>query len=402
MSTCPPLSLGGTARLASALDALDCRTGESTALAFSRLFGPGGHLLPALTILLTLYIGFFAFSLLTGRSRLGVSALTPRMVTLGLVLTFATSWAAYQSTIWTITTSAPDEVASLLAGSHGSATRNFADQLQTTFDQISDAAAEARKPAPPTETGITPATPMAGGFTAATVLSISGLMLLLGTLGLLVTAKIGLAALLALGPVFIVLALFPGTRGLFEGWLRAVTLFALVPLFTVLIGGAAVAALAPVVREIGAEGAEPSSGAVGGLFVGCSVYLALMVLVLKAAGLIVSHWQASPRASDLRGLPAQAHPRFLPTAAPAGVSTHSVALAPVNDRVHAIVAAATPMMIDAPQGNRMPVGAAARPVSGEVIPFVPAGQAPQGEGRVRGIGSRFRDRPAALRKGHAA
>ena len=56
-----------------------------------------GALLPALTILLTLYVAFFAFSLITGRCRLGISALTPRMITLGLVLTFATSWIAYQS-----------------------------------------------------------------------------------------------------------------------------------------------------------------------------------------------------------------------------------------------------------------------------------------------------------------
>jgi type IV secretion system protein VirB6 len=34
-------------------------------------------------------------------------------------------------------------------------------------------------------------------------------------------ARIALAAVMALGPVFIVLALFRGTRGLFEGWLKA-------------------------------------------------------------------------------------------------------------------------------------------------------------------------------------
>jgi type IV secretion system protein VirB6 len=36
--------------------------------AFRRLFGGEGALTPALTILLTLYIAFFAVSLLTGRS----------------------------------------------------------------------------------------------------------------------------------------------------------------------------------------------------------------------------------------------------------------------------------------------------------------------------------------------
>ncbi len=74
-------------------------------------------------------------------------------------------------------------------------------------------------------------------------------MLLVGTVGVLVTAKVALAALLALGPVFIVLSLFRGTRGLFEGWLKAVVSFALVPLFTVLIGGGALTLIAPLIRS---------------------------------------------------------------------------------------------------------------------------------------------------------
>ena len=37
--------------------------------------------------------------------------------------------------------------------------------------------------------------------------------------------RLALAALLILGPVFIVLALFEGTRGLFEGWLKSVAMF---------------------------------------------------------------------------------------------------------------------------------------------------------------------------------
>ena len=65
---------------------------------------------------------------------------------------------------------------------------------------------------------------------------LSALLLLLGTVGVLVTARIALAVLLAVGPVFVVLALFPGTRGLFAGWLRGVVLTAVTPLFAVLGG----------------------------------------------------------------------------------------------------------------------------------------------------------------------
>ena len=91
---CAPLVENASDGVLAALRAVDCLSNEMTATAFGRLFGGQGALLPALTILLTLYIAFFAISLLTGRSRIGISALTPRFITLGLVLTFATSWVA--------------------------------------------------------------------------------------------------------------------------------------------------------------------------------------------------------------------------------------------------------------------------------------------------------------------
>ena len=89
----------------------------------------------------------------------------------------------------------------------------------------------------------------------ANVLSIAGLILLLGTVGVLVVCRLALAALLIIGPVFIVLALFDGTRGLFQGWLKSVAMFALVPLLTVIMGSGALVAIAPMVAGLGEGGA---------------------------------------------------------------------------------------------------------------------------------------------------
>ena len=113
---CAPLVENASDGVLAALRAVDCLSNEMTALAFGRLFGGQGALLPALTILLTLYIAFFAISLLTGRSRIGISALTPRFITLGLVLTFATSWVAYQNVVWAIALGAPDQIAAIISG----------------------------------------------------------------------------------------------------------------------------------------------------------------------------------------------------------------------------------------------------------------------------------------------
>lgn len=66
MSACDQVAAQASAGVSPALGAVDCLAGETTAAAFGRLFGSGGALLPALTIILALYIAFFAISLLPG------------------------------------------------------------------------------------------------------------------------------------------------------------------------------------------------------------------------------------------------------------------------------------------------------------------------------------------------
>ncbi|WP_419825555.1 type IV secretion system protein [Sphingomonas sp.] len=400
MNACPTLG-ADTAGIAPALRAIDCMTGQATATAFGRLFGAQGALMPALTILLTLYVAFFAIGLLTGRSRLGVSALTPRMMTLGLVLTFATSWAAYQNVVWQLATGAPDQLAGLVAGTHGSATQAFADRLDRLFGAVADAAQAAAKPAPATPTGITPAAATVGGFNASTVLWLAAIMLLLGTVGVMITAKIALAALLALGPVFVLFALFGGTRGLFEGWLKGVVLFALAPMLAVLLGGAAVIALMPVADAIALSGGEPDPRGVGVLFVGASVYVALMAMALKVATVLVAGWRL-PGAGAARSEAAERTARAAAAAgiaATAAVSPSSGDRSQTDERVRGIVAglgvsAPEPALVaDDPRVRR----------SAQVIalsdhrPAGAAGGRPRSE--ANGLGSRFRTPPAGPNKG---
>ena len=129
MNVCPTFGGDGPSGIAEALRVVDCMSGQAGSFAFDRLFGSHALLGQALTVALTLYIAFYAIGLLTGRSSLSVASLTPRMMTLGIALTFATSWVAYQSVIWNLLVGAPDEIASLLIGTQGSATSLFADRL---------------------------------------------------------------------------------------------------------------------------------------------------------------------------------------------------------------------------------------------------------------------------------
>ena len=283
MSTCPTFGDGGPSGIAEALRVVDCMSGEAASFAFSRLFGSDALLGQALTLALTLYIAFYAVGLLTGRTSLSVSSLTPRMMTLGIALTFATSWVAYQSVIWNLLVGAPDQIASLLIGSQGSATSLFADRLDTIFAVVAQAAALTEANA----SGLQQSTSLASG---PDLLWLSALLLLLGTVGVLLVARIALA-MLALGPIFIICGLFEGSRGLFEGWIKAAVLFALTPLLAVLIGGATIAMLSPMLDSLAAAGGQVPLRLTTTLFLAAAVYCALMALCLKIAGTMVAGWR---------------------------------------------------------------------------------------------------------------
>ena len=301
MSQCAPFGAEGPAGVADALSKVDCLANDATAVSFGRLFGAHGSFQTALTIILTLYIALLAFNLLTGRSALRISVLTPRMMTLGLVLTFATSWIAYQSVVWNLATGAPDEIASVLVGQTARRRLIFAQQLDGFFSAITDAATTVQ----PNAVAANPAAAAiaASSMTSPTnILSIAALILLLGTVGVLVVCRLALAALLIIGPVFIVLALFEGTRGLFEGWLKSVAMFAFVPLLTVVMGSGALVAIAPMVAGLTEAGGGPIPLRTAvSILVAAIIYMSLMLLVLKVAANLTRGWRfAGARRSRCR------------------------------------------------------------------------------------------------------
>lgn len=377
MSQCQQLAAEASAGVAPALRAVDCLASESGAAAFGRLFGGSGALAPALTVLLTLYIAGFALALLTGRSRLSLSALTPRMLTLGLVLTFATSWIAYQSVLWNLAVGAPDQIAGIITGSSGSATRMFADRIDLVFAALAEVAAD---------NGPAATVPPPGAFNATTVVWLGALLLLLGTVGVLVTARIALAVLLAVGPVFVVLALFTGTRGLTAGWLRGLVLAAVTPLYVVVGGGIVMELLVPVVAALrNGEGGIDARAAMALVLV-AFVHVALMLLIGRVTATTVAAWSvfglshrtATPRADtpSPTSLTASADPRLAPAQLPSP-SRSGAALAAAS------APTVTPDTAPSPASRTLVLPG----VAGAASAWAPHAQ------RARGIGSRFRSLP---------
>jgi type IV secretion system protein VirB6 len=379
VSVCDALTNTAADGTLQAIRAVDCLANETAAMGFARLFGTQGSLLSALTILLTLFIAGFAVALLTGRTRIGVAVLTPHVFLMGAVLTFATSWVAYQSVIWNLAVAAPDELAGTLRGTGGSAVEVFADHLDQILatiaaaaDAVNSAAAGAAQAAQ-------------GSFTPANLMWLAALLLMLGTVGVIVVCRIVLGVLLAVGPVFIVLALFPGTRGLFAGWLRAVALTAITPLFAVLGGSMSFELIVPVLRKLQGELGIDGRAAIS-LFLVAAVHCALMVLTMKVGATLVGAWQPfgsrSDRQSDRAPAPMATTPiapLLLPP--PGGLRTIPAA---VFARETESVSHGAPVLLG---------GSQVRVIESREYAHSPAIAA--ANGRARGIGSRFRPLPKA-------
>lgn len=373
--------------VAAALSAVDCIASSVSEQAFNRLFGTEGQLAFALTLLLGLYVGFFGISLMLGRANLSVRALLPKMMTLGLVLTFATSFVAFSTIFYNIFIGGPDQIAGILTGTPigaggDSATAVFAQKLDVVFIAIQQASGDTKD---------------INAFSPPGMMWFGAMLLLLGTVGLLVAARIALALLLAVGPIFVVLALFEGTRGLFTGWLKGLVMMALAPLFAVLGGSIMLELAVPILAALVAVPGQIDQQAAMAFFLVGAVHVALMFMALKVAGTMVAGWQVFGLVPDKDRARSDAALRAVAAPAPAATTPRSTNVAPSSPGL-------TPRRVDL--GASLPAlaandGGPAGNVSretrvyatggggGQVVPLNPA------TSRTRGIGNRFRSASAA-------
>lgn len=362
--------------VAAALKGVDCVAGEASAAAFGRLFASGGSLSMVLTMVLTLFIALFAFALLTGRTNLGVRSLVPRMMTLGLVLTFVTSWVAYQSIVWNLAVLTPDYLAGILTGTRGSATQVFAQKIDVVFLAIQEASGGNEE---------------FSAFSPEGMMWLGAMLFMLGTVGLLVTTKIALGVLVALGPIFVVMALFNGTRGLFTGWVKGLVMCALAPLFAVLGGSVMLELAVPILGQLTATPGQVDPQAAMGFFMVGAVHVALMVLVLKVAGAMVSGWTVFGLTSSKEEKSGSSAPAVA-AVAPSAALAQAQAANQASSQARRIDVSAVPTAAAANDGaggstTRTTKVFATASGSGQVTPLN------SGPSRAMGIGSRFKPAP---------
>lgn len=314
-ASCPSGDLDSIAAL---LSGIDCQVASYVEAAYRGLYGPFGWLGPVLTAALTIYVAIYAYQLITGYGRLSVSGLTRRFLAVGVVVALSSNWAAYQTAVAAMLSGGGDEIASALLRATGAGEgADVGVRLDAAFATLADLAANWGKGAPLTPAAAAPVVPITaappgpGASSAVNVLWFSALALALGSAGVIVIAKIVLGFLLALGPVFILLALFPATRGLFEGWLRTAAANALIPLFAMAAAAAMLPIVEPMIATIASNEARGVADAkpVFVLSIAALIFGALMFQIVAMTTRLAGAWRLpeAPRRDDgAAAQPAQA------------------------------------------------------------------------------------------------
>ncbi len=271
------------------VDSVDCHIRVFVHDAYRELVGPGTPFVAAFTAMLTIYIALIGYQMLLGRGSLRLTVLPVIALKIGLIMAFLTSWAAYQTVIFSLLFDGPREIlGALLTPLRGSGIAfegDVYDGVESAYAVLSGAASIYGGQANPAA-NILQGGPMLG----AGLLWLAAIGLLLVTVGAILATKIVLGFLLAVGPIFVALFLFDTTRGFFDGWLRAAVAFAVTPLAVNVFGAAMLIMMAPFLNIL-TENASAGTFDMGpivtiGLIV--IVFAVVMVLALRAAAAIAS------------------------------------------------------------------------------------------------------------------
>jgi type IV secretion system protein VirB6 len=196
----------------------------------------------SLRLMLILYISLFGIFVWFGALRLTMGQVVKHLFTATAVFVLASSWGAFATFFYDVFTHGPDALAGALAGGGTSAS----DGLGHVFDQGIEAARVVWQKSGPMDL----------------TLALVGAIVLIGTvlmtgaaLVLIILAKLAMAVLLALGPLFIMFYLFSATRGFFEGWVRQLANFALLIVLTFGVLALVLKIMEPAVAAFAAKGA---------------------------------------------------------------------------------------------------------------------------------------------------
>jgi type IV secretion system protein VirB6 len=231
------------------IGSVDCQVHGLAQTGYTALAASGSPIATLLTVLMTLYIAFVGYKLLLGRGGLSMGDITVSVMKLSLVVALATNWALVETLVYDALFKAPAEVGGLLMSQlqgDGAHADPFVG-LQAAFDALQKAAEHFA-----TRAGARDSALQGGPGFAAFAVNGGGLVMLLTSLGVVLACKVVLAVLLAMTPLIAGLLLFETTKGLVEGWLKAMIALAVLPMIATLALSLELVTLKPALKALAA------------------------------------------------------------------------------------------------------------------------------------------------------
>lgn len=308
---CPSIS-GPESFAPGMLASLDCQAQMLGAQGYQALAAQGSAASMLITGMITLLIALFGYRMLLGYTptiRDGVVT----VMKIGVVLALATNWTAYQILIYDVVFRGPAELTAAIGGPSGlpGATGGLASHLDSVDQGLKYLAIKGVGSPPLGANGLPQmlnvAPPPFMQFDAF-ALGISRVSFLTGAIASFATVRIIAGLLLALGPLFLAFLLVEGTRGLFEGWLRALLGSAFAAMAISVVLGFELAVLEPWLSDLIArrEAGLDIMGTPGQLLAATSIFAIALLAVSLAIGRVALslrlpawHWGASQSQNKL-------------------------------------------------------------------------------------------------------
>lgn len=250
---------------------VDCRVETIIQSAHSGLFGQFGQFGFLLTGCLTLLVALYGFRLLHGGTQLSLKAIVPKLILIGGLVAIVTDWRLFQLLFFGPFYGSGEGLAFALLDAFGlGAGDNVYGQLDVWIGIASRLTSDAA-PALEAGTGLQPLplpTDAQQPSTTGKPPVVVGSSLFIGdalpkillwgatiiaafcSAGLMVTSKITVGVLLAIGPLLFVGVLFESTKGIFVGWLQFMLRIGLLQLLAVLLTAAMMQAQLPLLQQL--------------------------------------------------------------------------------------------------------------------------------------------------------
>lgn len=237
-------------------------------------------------LMFIIFIAVFGYKVIIS-GRFQASNLIVNTLKIIIILVLATQWDNFLIVIYNMTTDLPSDIAGVLMQGVNSAgsTLVASDQvsanaaLSTFFDRAMEVNEQILEGAGWVDFG---------KYFFALLVWLAAMLFTGYAAMLIILAKLAVAILLAIAPLFILLLIFANTKSLFDGWLRTLLNYAVIPIFVYAVLALMLTISEKPLQMLEADAASGSGiwGSIAVFFFSCAVSMMLLTQVMSKAASI--------------------------------------------------------------------------------------------------------------------